>query len=66
MADQLLTTKDAVDVLGMSKSWLEKMRCLGPGNGPKYVKVGRAVRYRRSDLDSYLAANTIGSREMPS
>lgn len=29
------------------------------GEGPAYVKVGRAVRYSRRDLDAWLAANRI-------
>lgn len=27
------------------------------GTGPRYVKVGRKVYYRRTDLDAWLAAN---------
>jgi hypothetical protein len=27
------------------------------GKGPVFVKIGGAVRYRRSDLDEYIAAN---------
>ena len=28
------------------------------GTGPDYIKVGRLIRYRRSDIDSWLAENT--------
>lgn len=31
------------------------------GMGPIYVKLGRLVRYRQSDLDSYLDSNTCSS-----
>jgi predicted DNA-binding transcriptional regulator AlpA len=48
----LMRTPEAADYLGMSESWLNKTRVTG--NGPKYVKLSRAVAYRRSDLDSFL------------
>jgi hypothetical protein len=31
------------------------------GTGPRFVKVGRLVRYRRSDLDAWIAARVRGS-----
>lgn len=43
-----LTPKGAADYIGMSLSWLEH------SDVPR-VKLGRAVRYLRSDLDAYLA-----------
>jgi predicted DNA-binding transcriptional regulator AlpA len=29
------------------------------GVGPKYVKIGRHVRYRRADVDTWIAEHTI-------
>ena len=29
------------------------------GRGPRYMKVGRLVRYRRSDVETWLDANTV-------
>lgn len=29
--------------------------------GPPFIKVGRLVRYRRSDVDAWLRANTVGT-----
>lgn len=29
------------------------------GNGPTYIKVGRRVRYRMSDVETWLEANTV-------
>ena len=46
----LLPQKEAAKVLGMSESWLEKDRV---GDRPPvvpFVRLGRAVRYRRADL----------------
>ena len=42
--DQLLDTKAAATILALSESTLEKMRVYG--NGPEFLKLGRAVRYR--------------------
>lgn len=51
-AGQLLTTAKAAGYLRLSQSTLNKWRCVG--GGPRFVKLGRAVRYRKSDLDAYL------------
>lgn len=50
---------DAAKYLGMSISWLAKAAV--SGGGPRFVKIGRAVRYRRSDLDDHLAAKIRSS-----
>lgn len=55
----LITTEAAAAYLGLATSTLEKARVFG--TGCRYVKLGRAVRYRISDLDEYLAVRTIGS-----
>lgn len=56
---KLLTTKEAAKLTGMSKSWFEKMRYLGPGHGPTYIKVGRSIRYRSSDLDDFFSNRAV-------
>lgn len=40
----------------VSRQTLAKWRMIG--TGPTYVKFGRHVRYRRSDLDAWLATQT--------
>ena len=57
--DKLLDTKAAAAVLSLSESTLEKMRVYG--NGPKYLKLGRAVRYRETDLQAWVAARSATS-----
>ena len=49
-----LTTEQAAQYLALSTSTLNKWRCYG--TGPKFLKLGRAVRYRRLDLDAWLEA----------
>lgn len=47
-----LTPADAAKYIGMSLSWLAQARMRG--EGPPYLKIGRSVRYRLADLDSWL------------
>ena len=49
--DPLLTPNDAARLLALSRSWLAKLRMTG--DGPAYVKLGRQVRYRLSDLQAW-------------
>lgn len=51
----LLTTAQAARYLGKGESTLEQARVSGE-NCPPYIKDGRSVRYRLSDLEAYVAA----------
>lgn len=51
--DPLFNTPEAAEYLGVSQDTLSVWRCVGRYNIP-FVKVGRLVRYRKSDLDSWL------------
>lgn len=59
--ESLLHTRDAAAILGVSEAWLERQRW--KGEEPTYVRVGgqngRAVRYRRSDLEAYIERNLV-------
>ncbi len=48
----LLDTEGAARILCLSKSYLAKARMTGAPKIP-YVKIGAAVRYRRSDLEAF-------------
>ena len=52
------TVNEAAAYLGLAVSTLNKWRCYGNG-GPAYVKLGKAVRYRREDLDRYMREATV-------
>ena len=49
-----LSTEQAAAYLNMSRQWLEIGR--HKGYGPPYIKLGRAVRYKRSALDEWMLA----------
>ena len=55
--DALLDQAGAASRLGKSEGTLENWRW--KGYGPRYVKIGGAVRYRQSDLDYWLNQQTI-------
>ena len=57
MPPNMMTTAEAAAFLGIAKSTLEKARVFG--TGVCFVKLGRTVRYRRSDLEDYLAQRTV-------
>lgn len=46
-------------LLGISSVTVTKWRA--KAKGPPFIKVGRLVRYRRSDVDAWLRANTVGA-----
>jgi hypothetical protein len=54
-----LDTARAADYLGLSKTYLDKLRCFG--GGPRFAKIGRRVIYRVSDLDAWLEQHMRGS-----
>ena len=53
--DRLLNEKEVEQLYGISKRWLQKRRCIG--GGPVFIKIGKSVRYRISDIESYLQAH---------
>lgn len=52
-----LTTAQAAEYIGVQPGTLEVWRSTGRG-GPRWLKVGRKVVYRREHLDAYLDACT--------
>jgi len=63
-SDQVSTSVDLIDEpalatrLGVSRSTLQSWRYAG--RGPRFIKLGRMIRYRNADVDAYLRANTRG------
>jgi len=52
-----LTTDEAASYLRLSRQFLEASRYRADGSGPAYIKLERAVRYRRSALDEWMTAH---------
>jgi hypothetical protein len=56
----IFTVTEAAEYLGLGISTLNKWRCYQV-EGPAFVKLGKAVRYRKEDLDAFLRTNTVTS-----
>jgi excisionase family DNA binding protein len=59
LSPELLGTDDAAAYLDVKPGTLEVWRCTKRYAIP-YLKVGRCVRYRRSDLDAFLESCVVG------
>lgn len=58
MGDRMLNDKELAEQLnGVDVTTLERWRRLK--EGPAYIKVGRQVRYRQSDVDRWLEERTV-------
>jgi predicted DNA-binding transcriptional regulator AlpA len=57
---QILSTREAAQVLGLAKNTLEVWRCRPdrrPRSGmPPFVRIGGRIGYLRADLAAYIAA----------
>ena len=56
-SNALLTEVAAARILKLSIRTLQAWRCRGIG--PDFIRVGRAIRYRHSDLMDWLKRNTV-------
>lgn len=52
---RLLTQRDLAAYIGKSTAWCERARWAG--EGPRFVKLGRHVRYRAEDVQDWLDAH---------
>ena len=59
MTTEILNTKEAANYVRLGKPTLERFRI--SGDGPRYCKLGGAVRYRRADLDAWLESRLVQS-----
>ncbi len=54
---RLLTRSEIQDLFGISKRYLEL--AISRGDGPPYIRFGRSVRYRASDIITWIEANRV-------
>lgn len=55
---EFLDERSLCALLAISSVTATKWRA--KAKGPPFIKVGRLVRYRRSDVETWLRANTVG------
>jgi excisionase family DNA binding protein len=52
ISPEYYNTTQAAEYLGLSRQFLEIAR--HRGEGPEFIKIGRAVRYKRTSLDEFM------------
>lgn len=62
-SSELLTRQQAAEYLGVTPRTLAIWACVKRYPLP-YVKVGRLVKYRRSDLEAFIARRTVTQEEI--
>jgi predicted DNA-binding transcriptional regulator AlpA len=55
----MLTQSECAELLRLSERTLERFRVSGVG--PKFVRMGKSVRYRLCDVEAWLASRVVGS-----
>lgn len=55
---ELMKTEQAANFIAVTPATLTTWRCTRKNRIP-FVRIGRAVRYRRSDLLAYIERNTV-------
>lgn len=58
----LLSREEAANYLGVTPQTLAVWACTKRYDLP-FVKIGRLVKYRRADLDAFIARRTIGNQQ---
>lgn len=59
LGEAYLTQKEVAAHLRLSERTLERHRVCG--TGPRFVKLGRPIVYRRRDVEDWAAAHTVSS-----
>lgn len=59
MQTDILNTREAAAYTRLGRPTLERFRLTG--EGPRFAKLGGAVRYRRCDLDAWLESRLVTS-----
>ena len=63
MSEQLQTTSEVAEFLRVAEITLRKWRL--SGRGPRFTRCGATVRYRRQDVEAWVAARTVASTSEP-
>ncbi len=57
--DKLMSAGQTANILGIKETTLSQQRWRGCKNLP-YVKLGKTIRYKLSDIEAYIERCTIG------
>ncbi len=56
-APEILSERQVQEIYGFTVPYLR--RCRRERRGPRFLKIGKIVRYRRSDIESFLATHAV-------
>lgn len=62
--DDVLIETELARALRLSAGHVRNLRSLG--DGPRFMRLGRSIRYRWSDVADWLASRTVSSTSAPS
>ena len=57
----LLSEKEVEEIYGLNSRTLQRERNLGVGM--PYVKIGKRVRYKNTDIEKYIDLHTVGGHQ---
>jgi len=57
--DRLLNTRQAGELLNLDHRTLANSRSRGTAIHIPYIKVGKLIRYKQSDIEAYIEENTF-------
>lgn len=60
MTEEMLSEKEAARAIGFSAETLRQWR--RRGGGPRFFTIGRAIRYRKSDVEAWLSVRCLRPR----
>jgi predicted DNA-binding transcriptional regulator AlpA len=60
---EILNERQVQEFYGFSIPYLRRAR--HERRGPRFLKVGKLVRYRRSDIEAYLTAHAVETTDAP-
>jgi predicted DNA-binding transcriptional regulator AlpA len=60
----ILNERQVQELYGFSVPYLRRAR--RELRGPRFLKIGKLVRYRRSDIESFLAAHAVDTTDKAS
>jgi predicted DNA-binding transcriptional regulator AlpA len=58
-APEILNERQVQEIYGFSIPYLRRTR--RERRGPRFLKVGKLVRYRKTDIEAFLAAHVVES-----
>lgn len=63
MANKNLTEREVDQEYDLKVPYLRRARL--ERRGPRFLKIGKMVRYRRADIEAFLAAHAVETRDQP-